>query len=42
MAASIRAAEPGDLPALLALYAELSAGDQLPTPEAAAATWSKL
>lgn len=42
MAATIRKAVPGDLPALLALYAELSIGDQLPTPEAAAATWSKL
>lgn len=42
MAAIIRKAVPGDLPALLALYAELSIGDQLPTSEAAAATWSKL
>ena len=38
----IRRAVPGDLPDLLALYAELSVGDRLPTPEAAAATWAKL
>lgn len=42
MQAIIRAAAPDDLPALLALYAELSIADRLPTPEAAAATWAKL
>ncbi len=42
MQAIIRQAAPDDLPALLALYAELSIADQLPTPEAAAATWAKL
>lgn len=42
MQAIIRQAAPDDLPDLLALYAELSIADQLPTAEAAAATWAKL
>lgn len=42
MAAIIRRAVSEDLSELLALYAELSVGDQLPTPEAAAATWAQL
>lgn len=42
MEAIIREAVPGDLSALLELYAELSVDDRLPTPEAAAATWAKL
>ena len=42
MDAIIREAVPDDLSDLLALYAELSAGDRLPTPETAAATWAKL
>jgi GNAT superfamily N-acetyltransferase len=31
-----------DLPALLALYAELSPGDELPRPEEASATWAAI
>lgn len=42
MEAIIRKAAPEDLSDLLALYAELSVGDRLPTPEAATATWAKL
>jgi GNAT superfamily N-acetyltransferase len=42
MEAIIRKAIPADLSGLLSLYAELSVGDRLPTPEAAVATWAKL
>jgi GNAT superfamily N-acetyltransferase len=41
MDAFIRKAVPGDLPAILALYAELSIADQLPQP-AAAETWAAI
>lgn len=42
MEAIIRKAVPDDLSELLSLYAELSVGDQLPTPEVAAATWAQM
>lgn len=42
MQAIIREAAPDDLPALLALHAELGIADQLPTTQAAAATWARL
>jgi GNAT superfamily N-acetyltransferase len=38
----LRKAVAGDLPALLALYAELSADDQLPRPEEASETWAAI
>ncbi|MBR3193536.1 GNAT family N-acetyltransferase [Bosea sp. (in: a-proteobacteria)] len=42
MDVTIRRAVSQDLSELLSLYAELSIGDELPTPEVAAATWAQM